>query len=87
MQKKILFRFYSGCYWIKENSKRINLCEYMKAVAPRQEGTLSLPGTCLDSFWKQWACLSIHHHSGQFSTAWSHLHFFSFLNINDNDDD
>lgn len=39
VQKKILFRFYSGCYWIKESTERITLG--MEAVAARQEGPAS----------------------------------------------
>lgn len=55
--------------------------ECVKAAAPRQEGTLSLPGTCLDSIWKHWAFSSVSHQSGKFSISWSHS---PFLNLNDN---
>lgn len=82
VQRKILFRFYSGCYWIQENTKRLKLCEGMKVVAPRPEGTLSPPGTGWDSIWEPWAYLSICHQPGQFSPTWSHLRCFPFLNIN-----
>lgn len=84
VQKKILFRFYSSGYWIKEKPRGLNCVNVRRLLHPRQEEPCLLQGRVWTAFGKQRPPLSISPVSGEFSIRWSHSCYFPFLCPNSN---